>query len=63
MNSITIYMAQKIINFSNANNFFFKGIAEKLPDQWEAVVMKLGYVMICWLFLYILYRKKIFLKV
>lgn len=63
MNSITIYMAQKIINFSNANNFFFKGIAEKLPDQWEAVVMKLGYVMICWLFLYILYKKKIFLKV
>lgn len=63
MNSITIYMAQKIINFNNANNFFFKGIAERLPDQWEAVVMKLGYIIICWLFLYILYRKKIFLKV
>ena len=63
MNSITIYMAQKIINFNNANSFFFKGIAEKLPDQWEAVVMKLGYVMICWVFLYILYKKKIFLKV
>lgn len=63
MNSITIYMAQKIINFNNANNFFFKGIAEKLPDQWETLIMKLGYIIICWLFLYILYRKKIFLKV
>ena len=63
MNSITIYMAQKIINFNNANNFFFNGIAEKLPDQWESVVMKLGYITICWTFLYILYKKKIFLKV
>ena len=63
MNSITIYMAQRIINFRNANRFFFEGIAGKLPEQWGEVLMQAGYVAICWLFLYFLYKKKTFLKV
>lgn len=63
MNSITIYMAQKILGFKNMNNFFFAGLASKLPEQWADVVINMGYVAICWLFLYFLYRKKIFLKV
>jgi predicted acyltransferase len=63
MNSITIYMAQRIINFGNANRFLFEGFAGLLPEQWGAVVMKAGYVAVCWLFLYFLYKKKIFLKV
>jgi predicted acyltransferase len=63
MNSITIYMAQRIINFGNANRFLFEGFAGLLPEQWGVVVMKAGYVAVCWLFLYFLYKKKIFLKV
>jgi predicted acyltransferase len=63
MNSITIYMAQLIINFHNPTNFFFKGIAGKLPDLWGELVMSTGYIAICWLFLYFLYRKRVFLKV
>ena len=63
LNSITIYMAQKIISFSNINNFFLAGLASRLPEQWAEVLMNAGYVMVCWLFLYVLYKKKIFLKI
>ena len=63
MNSITIYLAQRIINFGNANRFLFEGLADKLPEQWGVVLMKAGYVAVCWLFLYFLYKKKTFLKV
>ena len=63
MNSITIYMAQKIISFSSINKFFFGGIAEKLPPQWADVLLDFGFVAISWLFLYFLYQKKTFLKI
>ena len=63
MNSITIYMAQKIISFSHINKFFLGGIADKLPTAWEELLLRAGYIAVCWLFLYFLYRKKVFLKV
>lgn len=63
MNSITIYLAQKILNLKNVNLFFFEGLASKFPEPWEDFVLRTGYVLICWLLLYFLYKKKIFLKV
>ena len=63
MNSITIYMAQRIISFGSISKFFLGGAAGLLPEQWGAVVLKAGSVLACWLFLYFLYRKKVFLKV
>lgn len=63
MNSITIYMAQRIIDFGSISNFFLGGLAEKLPPQWAAVLFNFGFVAVGWLFLYFLYRKKTFLKI
>ena len=63
MNSITIYMAQRIIPFRSVSNFFLNGFAGMLPDQWETVLLQFGYVAVSWLFLYFLYRKKTFLKI
>lgn len=63
MNSITIYMAQRIFHFGSISNFFLGGLASKLPAQWSEVLMNAGYITVCWLFLYFLYKKKIFLKV
>ncbi len=63
LNSITIYMAQKIVGFSAINRFFLGGLAGMLPPEWEAVVLSAGYIAACWLFLYFLYRKHVFLKV
>ncbi|MBO5893545.1 MAG: DUF5009 domain-containing protein [Alistipes sp.] len=63
MNSITIYMAQRIIGFSGISRFFFGGVAGLCPEGWTAVINSIGYIVVCWLFLYVLYRKNIFLKV
>ncbi|MBR3702386.1 MAG: DUF5009 domain-containing protein [Alistipes sp.] len=63
MNSITIYLAQRIINFGGISTFFFGGVAKLCPEQWATVVHSVGYLLVSWLFLYFLYRKKVFLKV
>ena len=63
LNSITIYMAQRVIGFRVARDFLFGGLASLLPEAWGAVVLQVGYIAVCWLFLYFLYRHKVFLKV
>jgi len=63
MNPITIYLALKIINFKLATKFFFGGIIDLLPDAWAPFINGIGITAIGWVFLYILYKKKIFLKV
>ena len=63
MNSITIYMAQRFVGFDAASRFFLGGLAGLLPDLWGQLVLKLGYIAVCWLFLLFLYRKNVFLKV
>ena len=63
LNSITIYMAQKIISFNGISHFFLGGIAGKTSELMAGVINNFGYVVICWLFLYFLYKKQIFLKI
>lgn len=63
VNPITIYLTERIINFNAANKFFFGGIVALLPENWAPFVNGLGITAIGWVFLYILYKKKIFLKV
>ena len=63
MNSITIYMVQRFVGFGTASRFFIGGAAGLLPELWGQVVLKLGYIAVCWLLLWFLYRKNVFLKV
>jgi predicted acyltransferase len=63
MNPITIYLALKIINFKLATKFFFGGIIDLLPEPWAPFMNGIGITTIGWVFLYLLYKKKIFLKV
>ena len=63
MNSITIYMAQRIVGFHTANKFLFAGMASLFPEAWGEVVMAAGYIAVCWLFLYFLHRHRVYLKV
>jgi predicted acyltransferase len=63
LNSITIYLAQKIINFQYINKFFTGGIVSYSPENIGGFINETGYIVVCWLFLYFLYRKNIFLKV
>lgn len=64
MNAITIYLLQSgIFNFWDASNYFFGGLASKVGGDWSQLISAIGYVTIVWLVLYMLYKKRIFLKV
>ena len=63
LNSITIYLAQKFISFSFTADKVFGGTVSLLPEYMQPFAQYLAYIAVCWLFLYFLYRKKIFLKV
>lgn len=60
MNPITIYLANRIIGWDRANEFLGGGIAALFPENWRALTSSIGYVSIGWLFLYLLYKNKIF---
>ena len=63
MNSITIYLAQQIIPFRSVCEFFLGGAASYMNELWAEWLLALGYFAVCWLFLWFLYKKKVFLKV
>ncbi|MFV0467389.1 MAG: acyltransferase family protein [Dysgonomonas sp.] len=63
LNSITIYVAQRIIGFKQISNFFLEGVANLSPTNIGELITRIGYITVCWLFLYFLYQKNIFLKV
>lgn len=63
MNSITIYMAQRIVDFGGISDFFLGGVTGLCPEGIASVIASAGYVAVCWLFLYFLYRKQVFLKI
>jgi predicted acyltransferase len=63
MNPITIYLVGRIVNFRSATEFFFGGFTALLPEAWSPLIEGIGVTAIAWVFLYILYKKKIFLKV
>jgi predicted acyltransferase len=63
MNPITIYLAERIVNFGSATKFFFGGFISVMPESWAPLIDGLGVTAIAWVFLYILYKKKIFLKI
>ena len=63
MNPITIYLTERIVNFGSATKFFFGGFISVMPESWAALIDGIGVTAIAWVFLYILYKKKIFLKI
>ena len=63
LNSITIYLAQRIIPFGSINRFFLGGLAGLCSDKVGALILNVGYFAVSWLFLWFLYKKKVFLKV
>jgi predicted acyltransferase len=61
-NAITIYLIPLLINFSAIVNFFVHGFINYM-GSFKPVFYALCILTVKWLFLYFLYRKKIFLKV
>jgi predicted acyltransferase len=63
LNSITIYLLPRIISISGIVTFFLGGLMGYLPEAWAKVVSQAGFLAVCWLAMYFLYKKKVFLKI
>lgn len=63
MNSILIYMSGHFIDWDYSTNAFFQWFGQLVGDPFNAVVMAICFVMVEWVFLYFLYKKKVFLRV
>lgn len=63
-NSILIYMASEgVVNFAHTANFLFGGLILYTPSHWQPVFVTLSVTTTQMILLYILYKKKIFLKI
>ncbi len=62
LNAITIFMAPRVIDFGHAANFLVGGLAA-MSETWQPLIMITAVIALKWLFLYFLYRKKVFLRV
>lgn len=62
VNSITIYLGVQVIDFRHTSDFLFGGLAKQLGN-FGPVLAAITYLAVVWLFMYYLYKKKIFLKV
>jgi predicted acyltransferase len=63
MNSLTIYLAYRLIDFGYTSRLLFEGLYINTPEKWHPVFQSLGALALVWIFLYILYRLRIFIKV
>ena len=61
-NSILIYMAQQFIDFGFTTQFFFGGALQH-TGAYQPLMLAVALVLVEWLFLWLLYEKRIFLKV
>lgn len=63
MNSITIYMGNKCLNFRHTSNYFLGWTSVHFTEEWGAVCMAVGVLALQWALLHFLYRKRVFLRV
>jgi len=63
MNSLTIYLAYRFIDFGYTSKLLFEGLYKGAPEEWHPVFQSFGAMIIVWVFLYALYKRKIFLKI
>ncbi len=63
MNSILIYMSKRFIDWDYTNHAFFNWLYQLFGGPYNLVLVAIGYLTIKWIFLYIMYKKKIFLRV
>ncbi|WP_266367040.1 acyltransferase family protein [Tellurirhabdus rosea] len=64
MNSILIYLAGEVIDFEYSARFFFGGLLHLSDSRAvQEVGMTIGLLAVEWAFLYVLYKKKVFLRV
>ena len=63
MNSLVMYLAYRFIDFNESARLLFSGIYGHAAEPWHTVFNALGGLLLAWLLLYFLWRKKVFVKV
>jgi len=63
MNSILIYISGQFIKWEYTTEGFFNWLFQLVGNPYNVVVGAVCYLMIKWLFLYFMYKKKVFLRV
>lgn len=63
MNTLAIYFAYRFISFDHTSRLLFDGFYTLFDEKWHEVMVSIGTIALVWTFLYILYRKKIYIKV
>ena len=63
MNSILIYISGVFINWTYTTTAFFGWLAQFVGEPYGIVVLGVCTILVKWIFLYFLYKKKIFLRV
>lgn len=63
MNAVFAYCASRtVFPWKVEMNFLFGGVMSLFPADWGAFVGQLGYVVVYWLLLFLMYRKNLFLR-
>ena len=62
LNSITIYMLHRMVNFQYTAEFLLKGVLD-ITGDYSTIVLNFGIILLEWLLLLYLFKKRIFLKV
>jgi predicted acyltransferase len=63
MNSILIYISGHFINWHYTTNSFFHWLGQLAGDPYNIVVLSICFIFVKWLFLYFMYKKRVFLRV
>ena len=63
MNSITIYIGVKILDFERGSRFFLGWTQHHISEAWGGVFLACGVLILQWALMLFLYRKRIFLRI
>ncbi len=63
MNSLTIYLLHRLVNFNYTSRLLFAGLYAPLDVKWHGILESFGALALVWGLLYFLYQKKIFIRV
>lgn len=63
MNSLLIYLLVRFVDFNASSSLLFEGFYMHFGEKWHEVFNALGGLLLVWLILFFLYKKKIFIKV
>ena len=63
MNSLLVYYIYRFFDFYYTSELVFGGIYQLAAAPWQGVFQAIGASLLVWMFLYVMYRNKIFIKV